>query len=274
MFRVFLLLLMSAIASAEQEYFTWVDAQGRIHNTPVERKEEPAKVEVKKNQESVSSVSSPESRSEVYLTEDQLEEKLQRERQDNPPFYTYVDPQGVVRNQTIVDSQIEVEDVVSEIIYDHILAPPFRVSQRMSQGCCSRYQSYFKDVIPAEKAVEFSGFLNTIPISTRFGAKQAWYFRLDNPADSRVLNLKLRPADDVLINPVSVILADKQFKALYFIKDLSLLNKPSSWKGTAYSESTIKIDDVNVASVIVYFPKVAPQGASLEVKWWHGKASD
>lgn len=263
--RIILLLLLPFMVTAEQEYFTWVDAQGRIHNSVVSDKaitDQPEDADariVNKND---------------YLTEEQFEQSLKKETAENPPFFTYVDETGRVRNQVIVDTQIEVEAVDAPVSYDHIYAPPFRVSEAMAKGCCDRYRSYFKAVIPAEKSVLLSGFLNTVPMSTRFGAKKAWYFRLDDPSEFRVMQLKLRQTEQDQVLPVSMILADRQFSTLYFTPELSLRLQQGSWSGQPFSDAVVKIDDQAVAAVIIYFPAGAPDNASLEVNWWHGKASD
>ena len=282
MIRIIFLLLLPLFVMAEQEYFTWVDAQGRIHNSLVNRESDEKWQEAGKQTQSESEqpldtknkVPSLSAEKDEYLTEEQFEKKLEKEKADNPPFFTYVDETGQVRNQTIIDSQIEVEAVGVPVSYDHIYAPPFRVSEKMSSGCCQRYRSYFKEQVPAEKSVLFSGFLNTVPISTRFGPKKAWYFKLDDPSDFRVIQLKLRQADSAVNLPVSMILADRQFSALYFTPQLSFVSKEGSWLGQPSKDTMAKIDDQDVVSVIIYFPADAPADASLEVNWWHGKASD
>lgn len=271
MIGMILLLFLPLTVVAEQEYFTWVDAQGRIHNTQVER------VPIKKSDKSESSLGTahqPQRIDSEFLTEEQLQQKLKKEKQENPPFYTYVDADGQVKSKAIIDAQIEVEKPYVPVVYDHILAPPFRVSQSMSEGCCQRYQSYFKENIPEEKSVLFSGFLNSVPVLTRFGARKAWYFNIDGFSDFRELSLKIRHAGDHTDHIPAAIFTDQKRRALYFIPQLSLVNNPASWSGTAYKESSIKLDDVDVASVIVYFPQHAPTDASLEVNWRHGKASD
>lgn len=280
MFRM-VILLLPLFAMAEQEYFTWVDAQGRIHNSLVSREPEEKSDAGKQNdgvseqvQDIKNKVPSLSADKNEYLTEEQFAQKLEQDKVDNPPFFTYVDEAGQVRNQVIIDSQIEVEELDAPVSYDHIYAPPFRVSDKMAKQCCNRYRSYFKERIPAEKSVLLSGFLNTIPISTRFGPKQAWYFKLTNPSDFRILQLKLRQNDQISTSPIAMILADRQFDALYFAPELSMISNDGSWFGQPSRNALLKIDDPEVMSVIVYFPENAPVGASLEVNWWHGKASD
>lgn len=268
------LLLVSAFCAAEQEYFTWVDAQGRVHNTAIERTSEVQSSDERPDVPTTENIQDGlRIDGEQYLTEEQFEEQAERDKQNNPPFFTFIDERGQVRSQEIIDTQIEVEEVVVPATYDHVLAPPFRVTERMSQSCCSRYQSYFKELVPAEKSVLFSGFLNTVPISTRFGPKKAWYFRLDEPSDFRVLELKLR-SRQLPVDMVSLVLANASFQALYFVPVLSVIEKEATWSGQASADSLIKIEDDAVSSVIVYFPENAAESASLEVNWWHGKASD
>lgn len=285
--------LLADAALAEQEYFTWVDANGRIHNTPVERKQErrvesfpESAVESTPKSAAESAVASPPHRSkpgaasqkpgldpDAYLTEEQFAEKRRQYEADNPPFYTYVDETGRVRTQEIVDARIEVEQPVVGQTYDHVLAPPFRVASSMAQQCCQRYRNYFKEQIPAEKAVNFQGFLNSIALATRDGGKSAWYFVLDRQKapDFIDLTLKFRGVES---QPLSLIAVNDAFQALYFIPQLSRRLLDESWLDAAYQQSDLRFEDADVVGFIIYFPEQAAASPSMEVEWRHGKASD
>jgi len=277
--------LLADAALAEQEYFTWVDASGRIHNTLVERKQE-RRVESPPEPAAQSAVASPLHRSnagpasqepgldpDTYLTEEQFAEKRRQYEADNPPFYTYVDETGRVRTQEIVDARIEVEQPVVGQTYDHMLAPPFRVASSMAQQCCQRYRNYFKEQIPAEKAVNFQGLLNSIPLATRDGGKPAWYFVLDrqNASDFIDMTLKIRGVGS---QPLALIAVNEAFQALYFIPQLSRRLLDESWLDAAYQQSDLRFEDAGVVGFIVYFPDQAAASPSMEVEWRHGKASD
>lgn len=269
------LLLLSCVVSAEQEYFTWVDAQGRIHNSPLERKTQSAN-SVEQSSQNDAAVNRPDiDNPKSYLSEQQFQQKKQQYEAENPPFYTYVDETGRVRNQVIVDQEIDVLPVAPQS-YDHILAPPFRVGLAMSDDCCQRYRNYFFAPLPAHKAVVFSGFLNSVPLSTRAGPRQAWYVSLESGADLVDVALRLRglPVGSGQEPEVAVIVTDEKFRALYFIPQLSLLEKEESWAEAGFYHSLLRIEDPSVAAFIVYFPANPAEGVSLEVEWWHGKTSD
>lgn len=269
---IFFITFYPGFSWAEQEYFTWVDSQGRIHNSPLQVSSDEKNTEEDTDKGVVQSADG-----EEYLTEKALQEKLEEDKKNNPPFYTYVDEQGLVHSQEIVDARIEVEETKKVMVFDHILAPPFRVSEQLAKSCCKRYKNYFKDNIPEYESVIFSGFLNTVPISTRHGVMPAWYLKLSGIAEQRVLTVKLRSLwnhgnrkidTQGQKSVASVILMDANYKPLYFIADLKTVFREGSWTGTDYMESLLKIEDKEVARMIIYFSPWVNKSASMEIEWW------
>ena len=268
-------MVLSAQVIAEQEYFTWVDAQGRIHNTPVERKEKNSQAPPLPESSFDESESIEQPIVDGFLTEEEFEEKREQYESDNPPFYTFVDETGRLRAQPIIDSEIVVEESYTPQTFDHILAPPFRVPAFMKSQCCSRYQNYFKENVPADKKVNFTGFLNAVPLSTKEGAKPAWYISLDRSPKSvgatLDLSLTFRGLDET---PIALIAVDAQYRALHFIPALNRISHPESWLGAPYQQADIRSEDPLLAGFIVYFPQGHAASASMDVEWHYGKTSD
>lgn len=266
-----LILLCSALvftARAEQEYFTWVDEQGRIHNTakpPSENAEKP--------------LPEVQSQEDDFLTEEELQEKLTKEKADNPPFFTWIDAQGRLQSQEIPQVDIEVEELTQLQAADHSLLPPLRVATEIRDaGCCAQYSHLFKEMISEYDSVVFSQPQMSVPFKTRSGGKPAWYFRLtgDNGVARRTLKLYLRGTDkpEEGAAPAALIALNKQLQPLYFIPQLITQRYLSTWRSEAYRESLISILDAEVSAFIIYFPESVPSSASLQVEWVHGKTSD
>ena len=73
----------SSAFAADGEYYTWVDAQGRIHNTPVEDKSSTSESAIKQDEPP----STPPGDTTEYITEEQLQRNLDQYDEDNPAFY-------------------------------------------------------------------------------------------------------------------------------------------------------------------------------------------
>ncbi|WP_419810767.1 DUF4124 domain-containing protein [Bacterioplanoides sp.] len=274
-------------AYAEQEYFTWVDAQGRIHNTPVERSDKSAqKTPPVSTSASASSGEVQADQNPVtdnFLTEEEFEKKTEQYESDNPPFYTFVDETGRLRSQPIIDSDIVVEDTFTPQTFDHILAPPFRVSKAMGAQCCQRYRNYFKEKVPPAKVVNFDGFLNVIPLVTRTGANKAWYVALDRSVNATTLFIDLgltfrgtntRSTNTAVSDPIAFIAVNRQFQALHFVPNLIRTGHEESWAGASFERSELRIEDPQVAGFVVYFPQPPADSVSMDVEWHYGKTSD
>lgn len=261
-------------ARAEQEYFTWVDEQGRIHNTPKPPSEN----------SKTSLQSEAELQAGNFLTEEQFQQKLEKDTSDNPPFFTWVDVYGRLQSQEIPQISVEVEDVVRLQAADHVLLPPLRLAASIRDlGCCARYRNFFSEVIAAYKPVLFSKPYISVPFKTRSGDKPAWYFRLAEAAsaavsESRILKLHLRNTDaaDNSQQTVTVALValNSKWQPLYFIPQLITQNYLPTWRSEAYRESLVEVVDADIAAFIIYFPESVPASASLQVEWAHGKTSD
>ncbi len=256
-----------------------MDEQGRIHNT-VKPASETSKPPV---------TPAAEQQTDDFLTEEEFQKKLAKDKEDNPPFFTWIDAQGRLQSQEIPQLNIEVEELSQLQSADHSLLPPLRVAANIrDSGCCLRYQHIFKDTIPEYKSVLFSQVQLSVPFKTRSGDKAAWYFRLPESSllsserssekslpEPRRLTLHLRDNDGLQgPAPVALIALDKQLQPLYFIPQLITQSYLSTWRSSAYQESLINILDADVSAFIIYFPQSAPASVSLQVEWVYGKTSD
>ncbi|WP_430462465.1 hypothetical protein ACQUQU_06670 [Thalassolituus sp. LLYu03] len=247
----------------------WMDAEGRIHNSPkppsVTANEKPAG----QNAEGQPAASElvPELEGEAFPDEQDVQEALEQDKVNRPPFYTWVDEAGIVRNQFIPTVSEAEEQISSVRAFDLILVPPLRVSDEVREsGCCAVYSGFFVKADEELKSFALKGWKNMPPFKTMRGDKPAWYWALksDNKG-ARSLQLRLRGVSE----SVSLIGLDGQFKPLYFEPVLPMQSISESWSATAYHEALINIDDPDFAGFILYFPQGASEQASVEVQWWH-----
>lgn len=261
---LFLFWLSVNSAQAEPEYFTWIDAEGRIHNTLKSEAESKKPAQAPRQQKSSSADD------DTYLTEDEFAAEQERLQREQPPFYTWIDAEGRLRYETIPQpsekAQAAAEDADVQVS-DHTLLPDWRVAEAVrNSGCCQLYQAYFQERLQAFKPVLFSRSDLSAPLLTRNGERPAWYFRL---AEQRrgdvdpVLRLRLRDTDA----PLALIALDARLKPLHFIPQMERQFTEATWKAVAFYESLISIADPDVHAFILYFPDGAPARANLEVEY-------
>jgi len=258
------LLSLTSSAFAGDGYYTWVDAQGRIHNTPVEQK---ATEDADVGDEAV-----PDGGEAEYLTEDELQRKLEKYDEDNPSFFIYVDPQGNVRSQTYDGDaeQAAVESAVSDeqaiIGWDTILAPPFRVAEAVTAASfCESFKGEFESAIKPLISIQLFDPVRYRSFLTGEGKRPAWYFNVGagQSGKQRFLVLRLRGAEV----KATLIGLNAEYKPLYFERDAFSVQHPETWHGVAYQEFKILIEDSEVSSFIFY-PHLKPaEDLSLEIRW-------
>ncbi len=252
-------------AQAEPEYFTWIDAEGRIHNT---LKSESESKNPKKTPQATGQKSSSVAE-DTYLTEDEFAAVQERVRREQPPFYTWIDAEGRLRYETIPQPSEEAQAAAADdvLVSDHTLLPGWRVSDAVrNSGCCGLYQAYFQEELKPFKPVLFSRVDLSAPLRTQTGERPAWYFRLPEispDAEDPVLRLRLRDTDA----PLALIALDAQLQPLHFIPQVERQLTEATWKAVAFYESLISIADKDVQAFILYFPAGAPARANLEVEY-------
>ena len=250
---------------ADGSYYTWVDAQGRIHNVPLKPgEEEPAE--------------QPPGDDNDYQTEEEVEEKLRQYDEDNPAFYVTVEPDGRVRTETY-DAEAEQEAAAETIVsddqvilgWDPMLAPPFRVDEQVTQGaCCEAFADQFVEVPKQFKSVQLFDPVRYRSFPTSQGNHTAWYFEIGKPPKAtsgrRFLVLRLRGA------PVeaSLISLNSEMKPLYYSRRLPLDTIPESWHSVGYQEARVLVEDKDVESFILYLDMKPAEDMSLEIRWADG----
>lgn len=257
-------MLLPLAAVAEQEYFTWVDAEGRIHNSPKPEADHASKPEAV---ESVQSADVPAIGGEAYPSEDQVQKQLEQDKKDHQPFFTWVDERGIVQNQLIPQVSEAEKEVAQADAVDHMLIPPLRVKDAIRDaGCCAGYASFFVSTPEQLKPYSLTGWKKSPAFVTSSGEKRAWYVRFAASDVSGISNLQLRMRN--VNTRAAMIVLDKQLKPLYFIPELHIQQHAESWVAEAYAESLVRIDDKSATAFILYFPDGAADTATLELQWW------
>lgn len=252
--------------AADGEYYTWVDAQGVIHNTLIEDID--AKPEV-----------SPPNDDTKYRTEEQLNRDLKQYDKDNPAFYVWVDSDGVMHTEKF-DSDVEqaaaAEEKISEdneaiVGWSPILAPPFRVRKDVTEGaCCEIFSDQFEFALKPYKSKQLFDPTRYRSFITGLGNRPAWYFTIGSPAKNssgqRFLVLRVRGADI----SGTLIALNADFKPLHLEANLLFDRYPETWHSVAYLEAKVLIEDPDVSSFILY-PDLKPaEDLSLEIRWADG----
>jgi len=246
-------------------YYTWVDAQGRIHNDPISPDKSPEE-----------KVSLPGDDTE-YLTEKGVEERLKQYDEENPAFYVWTDAEGRVQTQTY-DAEAEqsaaasaVADDEAVIGWDPILAPPFRVSPAVTAGlCCEMFAGEFQEITEQFKSLQLFDPVRYRSFPTKTGKHSAWYVDIGAMPDDwrgrRFLVLRLRGA------PVkaSFIALNDALKPLYSEQDIALELHPETWRSIAYQEARVLIEDRDVSAFILYLDIKPAEDMSLEIRWADG----
>lgn len=253
-------LLLSSVLMADGGYYTVIDAQGRVVNLPKE-----------------SSPESPPGDDTEYLSEQQIEKKIEQYDQENPSFYVWTDAEGRVYTETY-DAEAEqaaaaeVENDAGAIIgWDPILAPPFRVSEKVTTGpCCGAFAEEFQLVPEPFKSVQLFDPVRYRSFPTSTGNHRAWYFEVPEVEGDlqRFLMLRLRGA------PVSVdlIALNSDYQPLYYSTSIPLDDHPETWHSVGYQEGKILIEDDAVTAFVLYMDMQPAEDMSLEIRWADGQS--
>ena len=264
------LFLLPASAGAEDEkYYTWIDADGRVHNTPVSQTPDKSK--------NKSIADSPPGDDDTYLTEEQVDQKIEDYDRDNPAFYIWMDGEGRVQTQTF-DPEAEENAAVSGndsgvAVSDHILAPPFRLPEEVTAAaCCEAYADQFEPIEREFKSLEMFSPGRYRPFYTRQGNRLAWYFRTGAVSyegfSQRFLAIRIRGAD---IRPTLIAL-NASYEPLYQVPELTMHYIPETWRSVEYLETLILIEDPDVAAFILYPDMTPSDELSVEIRWANGES--
>lgn len=271
---------------AEPSYYTWVDAQGVIHNTAVAEKPERNNRQASSSLKAGSSApksgtaeisesgdSNPNSVLPKSLQDFKTEEELQQQIKSSTDksFYTWTDADGTIRNNTKPD--IIVEFRAPEIVYDAVFALPFRLPKQVTEGaCCKSYEHAFKQVLEPDSAVSQKINNESVLYQTQQGSIPAGYFIVEG-IEKEIVFIKSYK----LTNKANfeVVALNSQFQPLYLASKLTGLFIEQTWKDFAYTKIMLELSDPEIKYLIIFVNNDdinRARGYSLSLSL--GKASD
>jgi hypothetical protein len=251
---VLILVLLFALplsVVAEPAYYTWVDAQGVVHNTLItsNKKTEPKKTQAKSLKEDPQAEKSDDLEVSEYPSEEQYQKNLNDKSKQDKPFYTWTDAQGIVRSEAKPD--VIVEFVAEEVVYDAVFAPPFRLPKHVTKGeCCESYAEAFTSVVELNGSASYKVDDSLFAFKTQTSTVAAGYFSLPELAQKEIVLLKAyKLAKNSLFE---VIALDEAFKPLYLSSDLRGLFVEETWKDLAYKKLLLEISDADIKYLIIF----------------------
>lgn len=248
-------------ADSEPRYYTWVDAQGVMHNSLITSKKNVDRKSAKIPQEKLDTntpTNAPDFNLDDFPSEENHQKKMDDRIAEKKPFFTWIDAEGVVRSEAKPD--VMVEFVAEEVVYDAVFAPPFRLPKHIKQGqCCERYAAAFTAAVSFNGSASYQVDDTLYPFQTQSGSVSAGYFSLPELADKEIILLKgyKLPRD----SSFEVIALDEAFQPLYLASKLKGLFIEQTWKDVAYKKIMLEISDADVKYLVVF---VRPQSLSLK----------
>jgi hypothetical protein len=254
------MLVFALPALAEQKYYTWVDAQGNIHNSPVPSNSAASSSKptssTSTNTDEASTGLAKDSKSgfQTLNSEDfPSEEEFQKNLNDKPdgekPFYTWIGPDGVIRNE--VKPDVIVEFTATEMVYDAAFALPFRLPEYVTQGlCCESYAEHFNSSLNPKGSASFKVEKGSNAFKTQEGDVSAAYFSFTYPAAQETLTIK---AFKIPKNSVFEIIAlSSEYKPLYLASEINGSFVEETWKDIAYKQVMIEMSDPEIKHMVVF----------------------
>jgi hypothetical protein len=148
-------------------------------------------------------------------------------------------------------SNMLVDFVAEEIIYDAVFAPPFRVPNYIKQGyCCASYMNAFTTVAEFNGSASYHVNDTVFPFQTQSGNVAAGFFAIPGLADKEIVLLKAYklPSNSYF----EVIALDSTFQPLYLSSKLNGLFVEQTWKDLAYKKVLLEISDPDIKYLIAF----------------------
>lgn len=260
-------------AEKEQEFFTWVDAQGRIHNTSLKQKKN-----FKQHSDSLeSSTKANQIANEKYLSEEEFEAKQEKQKQESPAFFTWVDTNGQVHNQLLPAYSEEAQSQearLSERYFDEIFVKPLRLKNTANTDCCVQYISDFSPPLKPKLSYHFTTLKAKPDFIFANESAPGFYFNLGaSDRTSRKLDIiqihsSLKP---------SVIALDKALKPLHQSHSLKGVIEQENWHQTEQIHFALLLDDADIQYLIWYYPDFYKDKKSLDklelLLFWKAQSS-
>ena len=223
---------------AEQKYYTWVDAQGNVHNTPVPDSSDDGNSDNRSGQSNPAS-----SEQENFLTEEEFNAEAQRRKKENPAFFTWTDAEGRIVNS--VKPEMLVEFSEQEVVADFVFAPPFRLPEVITQGkCCKQYQQAFQADFEPTQVINGGGLF----YKTQKGEYPAGYFKLGE--DSGWFALKLFSLTDKA--SLDLVVLNEVYQPIYLASGLVPLKVDETWSHHAYHKLILELNDPQAKYLILF----------------------
>lgn len=246
---------MAQSSVAEPSYYTWVDAQGVIHNTPIETDSGASQDKASSegfddaDREDISINESDSAKivdEESYKTEEEFQQQLKSS--NDKPFYTYTDADGTIRNSPKPD--IELEFVAAEIVYDAVFAPPFRLPENITRGvCCVEYKNNFEKKLKRHSLIGQKINHASELYKTQSGNQPAAFFEIEN-FEKEILFIKGFQLSSKA--KFEVIALNEDYQPIYLASDLAGLYIEQTWKDLAYNKVMLEISDADIKYLIIF----------------------
>ncbi len=230
-------MLLALPSLAEQKYYTWVDAQGNVHNTLIESKPE----ETTSQQQDFDSAD--------YPSEEKFQQKLKDKTEGAKPFYTWTDAQGIIRSE--VKPDVVVEFSATEVVYDAVFAPPFRLPNYIMQGlCCENYSQAFTTNVRMNGSGSYRVDGAEFLFKTQSSDVAAGYFAIDDFNAREILLIKAFEVEEE--SNFEVIALANDLQPLYLESSVKGVFVEQTWKDLAYKKIMLEVADPEVKFLVVF----------------------
>ena len=256
--------------STEPRYYTWVDAQGVMHNTLItteKNAQQPSKNDADKNSIATEKTlelkadKSPEFNTADFPSEEQHQQDIEKRKADQKPFFTWTDAQGIIRSELKPDAVTDF--VAEEVVYDTVFAPPFRLPAHVTEGqCCESYADAFTAVAKFNGSASYQVNDTLYLFKTQTDDVAAGYFSVPDLADHEIVMLKgyKLPVE----SQFEVIALNADFKPIYLGSKLEGIVVEETWKDLAYQKVLLEISDPEIKYFVIFArPNIASAAESL-----------
>ena len=236
---------------SEPRYYTWVDAQGVMHNTLIESESPAEKIPQQAPQENPheSEVVNPEFNTDNFPSEEQHEKNLEKRKADQKPFFTWTDAQGIIRSE--LKPEVVADFVAEEVVYDAVFAPPFRLPSYVTEGqCCESYEQAFTAITKFNGSASYQVDDTLFLFKTQNGDVAAGYFSVPNLADHEIILLKGYKLP--VGSQFEVIALNADFKPIYLGSKLEGIVVEQTWKDLAYQKVLLEISDPEIKYFVIF----------------------
>ena len=244
--------------SSEPRYYTWVDAQGVMHNTLITSEKNPQQTT---NNNAVKNTGAAEKGSELnsekkpefntadFPSEEQHQKDSEKRIADQKPFFTWTDAQGIIRSELKPD--VVADFVAEEVVYDTVFAPPFRLPAHVTEGqCCESYADAFTAIAKFNGSASYQVDDTLYLFKTQTGDVAAGYFSVPDLADHEIVMLKgyKLPVE----SQFEVIALNADFKPIYLGSKLEGIVVEETWKDLAYQKVLLEISDPEIKYFVIF----------------------